>query len=324
MSINPINIIQQGKSYFSQGASYLRSPTKLLAGTSLGWLANTTLSKVEGRGDPLLSSNWTVIMPEIPVAQKINETLLSSVADGLGMANRGLDKVSGWADNSTVSSITSTIKDGLSTASDYLNKANKALTEVSQKISLGDEYVETIELVNKEYGERQTFRGGIYRKYPDGIVTIPDLTMTFYGDVNIESFKYLQNWLDLVQGASSETFRNGGWVTPYMYKKTITVGVADDNLNNLYLIDYIGCWLKSMQPLDLDNTGDNRLIYNATFSVDDVRVYGYDVMSFTDMVLNYAGEQALNSTWGKQLKSSYGKVTDTVNNVISTGLTGII
>lgn len=323
MSINPINIIQQGKSYFSQGASYLRSPTKLLAGSSLGWLANTTLSKVEGRGDPLLSSNWTVIMPEIPVAQKINETILSSVADGLAWTSAGIGIASMFSDSETVNSVADSVSTGLGKVAKTLNDSNKELTSVSQKLSLGDEYVETIELVNKEYGERQTFRGGIYRKYPDGIVTIPDLTITFYGDVNIESFKYLQNWLDLVQGASSETFRNGGWVTPYMYKKTITVGVADDNLNNLYLIDYIGCWLKSMQSLDLDNTGDNRLIYNATFSVDDIKVYGYDVMTFTDMVMNYAGEKVGGLVKGG-ISGIADKIQSSVTSAISTGLTGII
>lgn len=315
---NPINILQSGKSYISNAMSYVRHPTKLLSGTSLGFLSNTTLSKAEGRGDPLFNIFWTIELPAIPVADEVNSSLLSSASSAMSALSTNID---GWSSASSLlgSDTVGTITQALDTASKQITNFNNNLAKTSKTISLGEQYVESISLVNKEYSTRTVFRAGQQWKYPEATVTIPDITMVLYGDRNLQSFRYIQNWLNLIQGPTSQTVLHGGWTAPAMYKKTITVGVADENANQFYLVDYLKCWPTAIQQIELNSDGDDYIKYEVTLSVDDLRVYGYDLMSFTQQVINYGKAQI-----PEEVSDLYDQVQGWAQNGTSTILTGII
>ena len=328
MSIrNPIEILNQGKSYVSQVSSYIRHPTKLLSNTSLGFLSNTTLSKMQGRGDPLFTTFWTIQLPSVPVAEEVNSNLLTTFSESLSSAagtlsgwNTGLmGNISSAIMGDSASEIIGSASSALSKAGQVIGDAGKTIASSSQTLTLGDEYVESISLVNREYGSREVFRAGQNYKYPDTTVSIPDITMTLYGDRNIKSFRYIQNWINLIQGPASSKINHGGWVVPAKYKKVITVGIVDENASEFYLVDYIGCWPKSINEISLVSDGDDYIKYEASISVDDLKVYGYDLMSFTDQVINY----------GKAVGTDLaGDVIDQIQDWAQTGtnkiLTGII
>ena len=315
---NPINVLQSGKSYISNAMSYVRHPTKLLSGTSLGFLSNTTLSKAEGRGDPLFNIFWTIELPAIPVADEVNSSLLSSASSGLSTLS---ENISGWSTankivgSDTVSSITET----LDNTKKQINNVSNTLAKTSKTIGLGEQYVESISLVNKEYSTRTVFRAGQEWKYPEATVNIPDITMVLYGDRNLQSFRYIQNWMNLIQGPTSQTVLHGGWTVPSMYKKTITIGVADENANQFYLVDYLKCWPTSIQQIELNSDSDDYIKYEVTLSVDDLRVYGYDLMSFTQQVINYGKAQI-----PEEASKMYDQVQGWAQSGTSTLLTGII
>lgn len=315
---NPINILQSGKSYIGNAMSYVRHPSKLLTGTSLGFLANTTLSKAEGRGDPLFNIFWTIQLPAIPVADEVNSSLLSSASSGLSTLS---ENISGWSLANRVlgSDTVGNITEALDTAQKQINDANTALANSSKSISLSDEYVESISLVNKEYSTRTVFRAGQEWKYPEATVSIPDITMVLYGDRNLKSFRYIQNWMNLIQGPVSQTVLHGGWTVPSMYKKTITIGVADENDNQFYLVDYLKCWPTSIQQIELNSDSDDYIKYEVTLSVDDLKVYGYDLMSFTDQLINY-GKSAIPEGATKLYDQVQGWAQSGTNKI----LTGII
>lgn len=315
---NPINILQSGKSYISNAMSYVRHPTKLLSSTGLGFLSNTTLSKAEGRGDPLFNIFWTIELPAIPVAEEVNSSLLSSASSAMSALNTNIE---GWSSASSLlgSDTVGTITQALDTASKQITNFNNNLAKTSKTISLGEQYVESISLVNKEYSTRTVFRAGQEWKYPEATVTIPDITMVLYGDRNLQSFRYIQNWLNLIQGPTSQTVLHGGWTAPAMYKKTITVGVADENANQFYLVDYLKCWPTSIQQIELNSDSDDYIKYEVTLSVDDLKVYGYDLMSFTDQLINY-GKSAIPEGATKLYDQVQGWAQSGTNKI----LTGII
>lgn len=315
---NPINILNQGKSYIGQVASYVKTPTKLLANTSLSWLSGTTLSKMEGRGDPLFNNFWTVQLPAVPLHTKVNEELLKAagkyIDQGLSAVGSGAD----WLGNTLgfSDSTNESIDSAISSARDTVKNVNM---DQVQQITLGDEYVESITLVNKQYESREVFRAGAMYKYPDVNFTIDDLNIVLYGDKNLKSFRYAQNWIELINGSISQNLSHGAWTIPKKYKKEIIVGVADENLNELYLVHYLGCWLKSMDQIELSSDSDDYLAYNLTFSVDNIRVDGYDLQSFTESLMNYAGALGTNV-----ISKAVDDYQSTVSKYTSTILNGII
>lgn len=265
-------------------SSFARQPQKLLASTGLSWLSGTTLSRMENRADPFFDCWWTIQMPAIPLAQEVEglgsklmgSKLFNKVTSGLGIQSTVNKRLSYFDTNSKVSSL-----------------------------SLGSEYVEEVSLVNRMYDSREVFRAGAMWKYPSQSSTIDDLTIAFYADRDLKSFAYLQNWLDLVMMKSSEGVRSGGWNVPSMYKRTITVGMADENDTNFYLIDYLNCWLKSMDTVQLGANGE-RVVYQATFSVDDLKVYGYDAVSAMDQLKAF-GANKTNLYASKIIKAAKGQ-----------------
>ena len=280
---NPINILNQSKSYIGQFSSYVKNPSKLLANTNLRWLANTTLSKMEGRGDPILNAFWTVVMPQVPLYKDVNEKLL-------GKANELIQSAADWGNDYLKENSTSFIGNfmGQYTMSSIKTASTEAVKQ-SQTISIGDQFVESITLVNKEYNSREVFRAGAMYKYPDTSFTIPDLTINFFGDKDLKSFRYVQNWIELINQPLTDSVPHGAWAVPKIYKKTITVGVADENANEFYLVDYQGCWPKSVNEIELSSDSDDYIVYSTTFSVDNLKVYGYNLQTYTESLMNYAG-----------------------------------
>lgn len=306
-----IPIISQASSYASTVSGLAKNPTHLLglSGSSfLQSLSGTTLESMRGRGDPSLACFWDISLPSVPVfeAQQSTLGLLSGVTQAFGALST-VGSIAATVGGATgLASGLSAVGDGFSAVSNKLNQANswvnKNLGNPVANVKLDPEYVEAITLVFPEYSNREIFRGGMMRKYPDTIVTLGDLNLTLYADDDNKSFKYILNWLNLVStpGSQGSPNRERNWTPPSIYKKTITVVLMDVNSNDIYTVDYVGCWPKTLSDVSLGAEGD-RLTYDVTFSADNAYAYGFKYVSFTEELgniasgaLSYVGDMAMN------------------------------
>lgn len=285
-------IIGQAKSYISTGTGLLKNPRHILGFTNssfLKGLSDTTIERMKGRSDPALSCYWDVQMPDIPTYEEQQSTLgmIAAAAGGKSAANAVP-----------------------STAGELVEKVNSFCGDPVSHVKLDSEYVEALSLVFPEYSSREVFRGGVMRKYPDTSVTLGDLTLTFYVGNDNESYRYIMNWLQLASTPASQKAPNNVriWAPPSIYKKTIQVALMDMNSNDIYSIDYYGCWPKSFSEVRLDGEGE-RLTYDVTFSVDSMCTYGFDYIPFTEELMNMTSG-ALKKVAGKVI----GKATEMVTS----------
>ena len=285
-------IIGQAKSYISTGTGLLKNPRHVLGFTNssfLKGLSDTTIERMKGRSDPALSCYWDVQMPDIPTYEEQQSTLgmIAAAAGGKSAANAVP-----------------------STAGELVEKVNSFCGDPVSHVKLDSEYVEALSLVFPEYSSREVFRGGVMRKYPDTSVTLGDLTLTFYVGNDNESYRYIMNWLQLASTPASQKAPNNVriWAPPSIYKKTIQVALMDMNSNDIYSIDYYGCWPKSFSEVRLDGEGE-RLTYDVTFSVDSMCTYGFDYIPFTEELMNMTSG-ALKKVAGKVI----GKATEMVTS----------
>lgn len=285
-------IIGQAKSYISTGTGLLKNPRHVLGFTNssfLKGLSDTTIERMKGRSDPALSCYWDVQMPDIPTYEEQQSTLgmIATAAGGKSAANAVP-----------------------STAGEFVEKVNSFCGDPVSHVKLDSEYVEALSLVFPEYSSREVFRGGVMRKYPDTSVTLGDLTLTFYVGNDNESYRYIMNWLQLASTPASQKAPNNVriWAPPSIYKKTIQVALMDMNSNDIYSIDYYGCWPKSFSEVRLDGEGE-RLTYDVTFSVDSMCTYGFDYIPFTEELMNMTSG-ALKKVAGKVI----GKATEMVTS----------
>lgn len=285
-------IIGQAKSYISTGTGLLKNPRHVLGFTNssfLKGLSDTTIERMKGRSDPALSCYWDVQMPDIPTYEEQQSTLgmIATAAGGKSAA-----------------------KAVPSTAGELVEKVNSFCGDPVSHVKLDSEYVEALSLVFPEYSSREVFRGGVMRKYPDTSVTLGDLTLTFYVGNDNESYRYIMNWLQLASTPASQKAPNNVriWAPPSIYKKTIQVALMDMNSNDIYSIDYYGCWPKSFSEVRLDGEGE-RLTYDVTFSVDSMCTYGFDYIPFTEELMNMTSG-ALKKVAGKVI----GKATEMVTS----------
>lgn len=285
-------IIGQAKSYISTGTGLLKNPRHVLGFTNssfLKGLSDTTIERMKGRSDPALSCYWDVQMPDIPTYEEQQSTLgmIATAAGGKSAANAVP-----------------------STAGELVEKVNSFCGDPVSHVKLDSEYVEALSLVFPEYSSREVFRGGVMRKYPDTSVTLGDLTLTFYVGNDNESYRYIMNWLQLASTPASQKAPNNVriWAPPSIYKKTIQVALMDMNSNDIYSIDYYGCWPKSFSEVRLDGEGE-RLTYDVTFSVDSMCTYGFDYIPFTEELMNMTSG-ALKKVAGKVI----GKATEMVTS----------
>lgn len=285
-------IIGQAKSYISTDTGLLKNPRHILGFTNssfLKGLSDTTIERMKGRSDPALSCYWDVQMPDIPTYEEQQSTLGMIAAAAGGK---------------------STAKAVPSTAGELMEKVNSFCGDPVSHVKLDSEYVEALSLVFPEYSSREVFRGGVMRKYPDTSVTLGDLTLTFYVGNDNESYRYIMNWLQLASTPASQKAPNNVriWAPPSIYKKTIQVALMDMNSNDIYSIDYYGCWPKSFSEVRLDGEGE-RLTYDVTFSVDSMCTYGFDYIPFTEELMNMTSG-ALKKVAGKVI----GKATEMVTS----------
>lgn len=316
-------ILGQAKSYISTGTGLLKNPRHLLAFTGSSFLrgfSDTTLERIKGRSDPALSCFWDIQLPDIPAYEEQQSTL-GMIADIAGT-------VGGFAGKFAGGGVLGSVAGGIKSAADSVSSVTGDLAEAVNKfcgdpcafIKLDSEYVEAVSLVFPEYSTKEIFRGGVMRKYPDTGVTLGDLTLTFYVGNDNESYRYIMNWLQLVSTPASESAPNNVriWAPPSVYKKTIQVALMDMNGNDIYSINYIGCWPKSFSNVSLDSQGE-RLVYEVTFSVDNMCTYGFDYVPFTEELMNMA-TGALKKVTGAAMEAASSFVTSHLE--ISPGSTG--
>lgn len=306
-------IIGQAKSYISTGTGLLKNPRHILGFTNssfLKGLSDTTIERMKGRSDPALSCYWDVQMPDIPTYEEQQSTL-GMIVDAAGTVSKFAGEFAGEGVLGSIAGGVKSAAGAVSSATGKLaEKVNSFCGDPVSHVKLDSEYVEALSLVFPEYSSREVFRGGVMRKYPDTSLMLGDLTLTFYVGNDNESYRYIMNWLQLVSTPASQKAPNNVriWAPPSIYKKTIQVALMDMNSNDIYSIDYYGCWPKSFSEVRLDGEGE-RLTYDVTFSVDSMCTYGFDYIPFTEELMNMASG-ALKKVTGAVM----GKATEMVTS----------
>lgn len=267
------------------------------------------LELMRGRSDPSLSCFWNIELPNIP-----NYTGQGSIVDQAAGVVGTINDAASWVGSNTagfaqsagkaVSAIASPISGGISAVQNVMNSWN---IKPAGQVSLRSEFVESVTMPFANYGVREVYRGGVMLKYPALSREIGDLEISFYvGDDN-ESHRYIQAWLASIQVSngidSMFSFRStSGYFRPaHQYKQTITVLLQKSSTPSnflsqavewvtgdyIYKMDFEGCWPKHVSDIELDASGE-RLVYHVTFSVDDIKTYGFQYVSLVDQAINAA------------------------------------
>lgn len=155
---------------------------------------------------------------------------------------------------------------------------------MGKTFKLSSAYVEATNIPMYQFGTRDVFRGGRNRKYASHLMTLQDLTMTLYADVNNNALGYLIAWMQNI-------YPGGGyWNLPYNafgqnsgYMKQINLYARDMYNQNVLSLEYYDCF-----PISFDTTGfssDNaRIQYTVTFAVNDLKVAGYNMTTFSQQM----------------------------------------
>lgn len=150
--------------------------------------------------------------------------------------------------------------------------------------TLSSAYIEATNIPMYQFGTRDVFRGGRMIKYISHQMTLQDLTMTMYADVNNNALSYLIAWMQNI-------YPGGGyWVLPKNsfrnhsgYMKQINLYARDMYNQNLLSLEYYDCF-----PISFETTGfsseNARVQYTVTFAVNDLKMAGYNMATFSQQM----------------------------------------
>lgn len=182
--------------------------------------------------------------------------------------------------------------------------------------TLTSAYIEATNIPMYQFGTRDVFRGGRMVKYISHQMTLQDLTITMYADVNNNALSYLVAWMQNI-------YPGGGyWVLPKNsfrnhsgYMKQINLYARDMYNQNLLSLEYYDCF-----PISFETTGfsseNARVQYTVTFAVNDLKMAGYNMATFSQQMsdlftgtINKAMNAAANAVLGpiKAQAQSIGK-----------------
>ena len=191
-----------------------------------------------------------------------------------------------------------------------------AIDVMGRTYTLTSAYIEATNIPMYQFGTRDVFRGGRMVKYISHQMTLQDLTITMYADVNNNALSYLVAWMQNI-------YPGGGyWVLPKNsfrnhsgYMKQINLYARDMYNQNLLSLEYYDCF-----PLSFETTGfsseNARAQYTVTFAVNDLKMAGYNMATFSQQMsdlftgtINKAMNAAANAVLGpiKAQAQSIGK-----------------
>lgn len=133
---------------------------------------------------------------------------------------------------------------------------------------VGPEYVESIEIPFNNVKSDGVFFGGGYNYFP-GFHDVSAFNVTFYGDSEGRTLKYLMYWKQRVK-----SFDTGLYNLPFEYKRTWNVLLLDPAGETVIEVELSGCWPADTGQLSLNYEGSERLTFNQNFSIDNCKVLG--------------------------------------------------
>lgn len=191
-----------------------------------------------------------------------------------------------------------------------------AIDTMGRTYTLSSAYIEATNIPMYQFGTRDVFRGGRMIKYISHQMTLQDLTVTMYADVNNNALSYLIAWMQNI-------YPGGGyWVLPKNsfrnhsgYMKQINLYARDMYNQNLLSLEYSDCF-----PISFESTGfsseNARVQYTVTFAVNDLKMSGYNMATFSQQMadlftgtINKTMNAAANAVLGpiKAQATSIGK-----------------
>lgn len=159
-----------------------------------------------------------------------------------------------------------------------------SIDAMGRTYTLSSAYIEATNIPMYQFGTRDVFRGGRMIKYVSHQMTLQDLTITMYADVNNNALSYLIAWMQNI-------YPGGGyWVLPKNsfrnhsgYMKQINLYARDMYNQNLLSLEYYDCF-----PISFDTTGfsseNARVQYTVTFAVNDLKMAGYNMATFSQQM----------------------------------------
>lgn len=136
---------------------------------------------------------------------------------------------------------------------------------LATKYGIDSAWVEGFELPFINVKIDGVFVGGGMDYFPE-FHDVSAFSVTFYGDEELRALKYIWDWK-----SSVKNFDTGIYKVPDYYKDEWIVQLLNGRGAVTCEFTYFGCWPGDTGQLTLDQES-NRLIFNQTFSVDNLKL----------------------------------------------------
>lgn len=158
------------------------------------------------------------------------------------------------------------------------------ITSMGKDFELSSAYVEATNVPMYQFGTREVFRGGRNIKYLSHVMNLPDLNMTWYADTDNTAMAYMIAWMQ-------NCYPGGGyWNLPYNafgqkagYMKQINLYARDMYNQDCIKLEYYDCFPIGFSSTDF-SPDNQRIQYNVTFAVNDLKLSGYNMTTFSQHV----------------------------------------
>ena len=132
---------------------------------------------------------------------------------------------------------------------------------------LDPSYVETVTLPVPSINMKPVFMGARFRQFP-GFRELSAFDITFYEDVSMRSFKYIQDWRDRVMHPEE-----GYYYLPGNYKRNMKFALTDGRTTDTPIVTVTleEVWPTVTSPIQLQNAGGQPIKVQQNFAIDGVK-----------------------------------------------------
>lgn len=127
-------------------------------------------------------------------------------------------------------------------------------------------YVETVTLPVPSINMKPFFMAGRFVQFP-GFRELAAFDITFYEDVSMRSFKYIQDWRNKIMDPET-----GVYSLPGEYKRPMKFALTDGRTTDTPILtaELQDVWPTTTSPIQLINNGGQALKIQQNFAIDNV------------------------------------------------------
>jgi hypothetical protein len=137
---------------------------------------------------------------------------------------------------------------------------------VELPFDLDPSYVETVTLPIPSINMKPVFMAGRFAQYP-GFRELSAFDITFYEDVSMRSFKYVDDWRNRVMHPTE-----GYYYLPGNYKRNMKFALTDGRTTDspIMTVSLEDVWPTTTSPIGLVNNGGQAIKIQQNFAIDRV------------------------------------------------------